>query len=51
MSIRECAIVPTGSSPITSALFTTATPSQPPMYAARSIIGAIAGCMRRAPKE
>ncbi len=48
--INACGIVPTGSVPRSSALATTATPSQPPRYAARSIIGAIAGCIRRAPK-
>ena len=40
-----------GSASISSADLVTATPSQPPMKALRSIIGASAGCMRRAPKE
>ena len=35
---------------MSSALWTTATPSHPPRYAFRSIIGAIAGCILRAPK-
>ena len=38
------------SSPRSSALFTTATPSQPPRNALRSIMGASVGCIRRAPK-
>ena len=36
---------------MSSAALVTATPSQPPTNALRSIIGASAGCMRRAPKE
>ena len=44
-------MVPVGSASISSADFVTATPSQPPMKALRSIMGASAGCMRRAPKE
>ncbi len=51
IKMRAWGIVPTGSVPMRSALATVATPSQPPRYAARSIIGAIAGCMRRAPNE
>ena len=51
MMMSAWAMVPTGSWPISSALFTAATPSHPPMYAARSIIGAMAGCIRRAPNE
>ena len=44
-------MVPVGSASISSAAFVTATPSQPPTKALRSIMGARAGCMRRAPKE
>ena len=43
-------IVPMGSASISSADFVTATPSQPPTKAFRSIIGASPGCIRRAPK-
>ncbi len=46
-----CGIVPIGSASISSADFVTATPSQPPTNAFRSIIGASAGCIRRAPNE
>ncbi|MBT9132550.1 MAG: hypothetical protein DDT33_01073 [Firmicutes bacterium] len=35
---------------MSSALLMPATPSQPPIKALRSIIGAIAGCILRAPK-
>ena len=48
--INEWGMVPLGSSPRISALFTTATPSQPPKNALRSIMGASVGCIRRAPK-
>ena len=51
ISTSACGIVPVGSASISSADFVTATPSQPPMKALRSIIGASEGCMRRAPKE
>ena len=51
MSMTACAIVPTGASPSISPLATAATPAQPPKYAERSIIGARAGWIRRAPKE
>ena len=50
-STRAWAIVPTGSRPISSAPFTVATPSHPPTNAARSIMGAMAGCIRLAPNE
>ncbi|OQC22496.1 MAG: hypothetical protein BWX71_02411 [Deltaproteobacteria bacterium ADurb.Bin072] len=43
-------MVPMGFSPMSRALATVATPSQPPMKAARSTIGTIDGCTRRAPK-
>jgi len=44
-------MVPMGSASMSSAALVTATPSQPPMKALRSIMGASTGCMRRAPKE
>ena len=44
-------MVPMGSASISSADLVTATPSQPPMKALRSIIGARVGCIRRAPNE
>ena len=51
ISTSACGMVPVGSASISSAALVTATPSQPPMNALRSIIGASAGCMRRAPNE
>ena len=50
-STSACGMVPVGSASISSADLVTATPSQPPTNALRSIMGASAGCMRRAPKE
>jgi len=50
-STSACGIVPIGSASISSADLVTATPSQPPTKALRSIIGASAGCIRRAPNE
>ena len=47
---RACGIVPMGSASISSADFVTATPSQPPTNAFRSIMGASPGCIRLAPK-
>ncbi len=44
-------MVPVGSASMSSAALVTATPSQPPTKALRSIMGARAGCIRLAPKE
>src|SRR5881628_3309049 len=51
INTSECGIVPIGSASMSSADLVTATPSQPPMKALRSIMGAIVGCIRRAPNE